>query len=117
MANFDYFHEKFPQTVGASYILGPLTFDPAVLTLFEGILRNETIVIFSKNAILDGTIEAVLSKEIVSHVFMTPSLFRRLQQIKNSSLRNVLLGGEPCPAYDILLREGRKIILFGFCLS
>ena len=84
MENVTFFRPKFDDKNGdAVCVLSPLTFDPAIMTLFEGLFNSSKIILFSSRAILDGrAVRTVLSTEPkLKRIFLTPSLFRRFSPL------------------------------------
>ena len=113
LQNIDFFRHRLGGEVGdVSCILSPLTFDPAILTLFEAIFNCGRIVLFSTRAVLDGrrVVNALADTDRLRQVFLTPSLFRRFSALRDNNLSHVLLGGEVAPSHGELVNVfGSKV--------
>ncbi|XP_055541674.1 beta-alanine-activating enzyme isoform X2 [Wyeomyia smithii] len=89
------------------FIVSPPSFDPFIVDIFLA-LRNGASVILVANEIRldpDRLLRVLFDRSSVTFMQITPSLFRRwnertIQEVifqKETSLRNLILGGEPFP--------------------
>ncbi|RSM65091.1 non-ribosomal peptide synthetase [Kibdelosporangium aridum] len=95
---------RYPESVERFLLVSPMTFDPSLAGLWWTLSCGGTLRIPKAGAhhVLDELRTALTdSTRAVSHVLLTPSLYRRALDgvpVGSSGPSRVIVGGEPCPA-------------------
>ncbi|XP_053691716.1 beta-alanine-activating enzyme [Sabethes cyaneus] len=103
------------------FIASPPSFDPFIVDVFLALRNGASLILVANEIRLDADrLLRVLYDQInVTFIQITPSLFRRwdersIQEVifrKDSSLRNLILGGEPFPT-DLRIPNGSRTNIY-----
>lgn len=96
------------------------TFDPSLIEILLPLTTGGTLIVPCQTTLLDPErFHAYIRTHFVTHLFMTPSLFMRFDHEQRrqilggeSSVRHIVLGGEPFPVALIRERTSSDVTLW-----